>query len=152
MHELASGEFRIEPLPNEALPKSRIYIDGKPTDATVAGAYLEASLRWNDSFLIFTTDDVPFEEMLRIIFLDENLSVIDSAMLGAPYSTGSFRSLKIRDDDTVEFRFIGGITWVLKVFERTQLRVPLISDPRGVTRKFSFGCRFKIFGKPLPEI
>ncbi|MGV2288488.1 hypothetical protein AAHK20_07205 [Trinickia sp. YCB016] len=152
MHELASGEFRLEPLPDEAFPKSRIYIDGKPTDATIAGAYLEASLRWNDSFLIFTTDDVPFEETLRITLLDENLSIVDSATLGAPYSTGSFSSLKIRDDDTVEFRFIGGITWVLKIFKGTQLRFPLISDPTGVTRKFSFGCRFKIFGKPFPEI
>jgi hypothetical protein len=151
MRKFERGEFRIEPLPDETSPQSAIYIDGKPTGTIIPGAYLEASLRWNDSFLIFTTDDVPFEEMLRIILLDKNLSTIDSALLGAPYSTGSFDSLKIKDDDTVEFRFIGGITWTLQVFKEKQFRLPLISGPTGVTRKLSFGCRFKIFRKPLPD-
>jgi hypothetical protein len=154
MRELAEDEFYTESLQQvsaESTPKSRIYISGKPTESTIPGAHLEACLLWNNSFLVFTTDDIPNEDMLHVILLGPDLDVLDFATIGSAYSTGNFRSLSIKGDNLLGFEFIGGTTWTLELFRERRHRIPLISDPKGVIRKFSFSCRFKLFGNPLPD-
>lgn len=44
------------------LPESEVLVDGNPGRARVAGAVLEAAVRWDDFYLLFLTDDVPAED------------------------------------------------------------------------------------------
>jgi hypothetical protein len=132
-------------------PRSELIIDGIPTGQIVPGAVLEAAVEWKSCHLVFMTDDVPFEEMLRILLLDSQLKLLDSAQIGGPYSTGSFSSLTLREPDTVQFRFIGGTTWSVQLLSTSRLRVPFISEPRGVHRAFGFSRRFVVRGNPIPQ-
>jgi hypothetical protein len=97
------------------------------------------------------TDDVPFEETLSIHLLDERLDLLDSAFLGAPYSTGSFSDLDIAGSSTVQFRFIGDTTWSVEVLPRPVLRMPFVPDAPGVKRRFGFARHFVVRGKPRPQ-
>ena len=96
---------------DDSSPTSELVLNSIPSGRHIQGATLEAAVEWNSYYLLFTTDDVPHEEMLRIVLLDQNLNVLDTALIGSPYSTGSFSSLELFEPDTVKFRFIGGSPW-----------------------------------------
>ena len=132
-------------------PTSEIVLNGVPTGRHLEGATLEAAVEWNSSYLLFITDDVPNEEMLRIVLLDRELRVLDTAMIGSPYSTGSFSALELRKPNMVMFRFIGGSTWTVQLRPTRSWRLPLFSEPRGVHRPFGFSRRFIVHGTPSPE-
>ena len=134
-----------------APPTSEIVLNGTPTGRRIEGATLEAAVEWNSSYLLFVTDDVPHEEMLRIVLLDRELDVLDTALIGGPYSTGSFSALELHAPDTVKFRFIGGSPWTVELRPTSSFRLPLISEPRGVHRPFGFSRRFVVHGAPSPE-
>jgi len=142
---------RISEGTEEAPPTSELVLNGVPTGRTIQGTTLEAAVEWNSLLLIFVTDDVPFEEMLRVILLDEDLNVVDRALIGSPYSTGAFSSLELRAPDTVKFHFIGGSPWTVQLRSTRGLRLPFISEPRGVHRPFGFSRRFIVRGRPSPE-
>ncbi|MDP5009200.1 MAG: hypothetical protein NWQ13_09530 [Glaciimonas sp.] len=133
-------------------PKSEIRVDGIATGKIVSGAYLEAAVRWNDFYLLFMTDDCPFEESLNIHLLDKNADLVDSATMFSMYSTGSFSSLKLMEPNTLHYNFFGDIVWRLELLTTPVFSWPFLGNPRGVWRKFKFKCHFKIYGRPLPEI
>lgn len=141
---------RISEAAEVAPPTSEIALNGVPTGRRIEGATLEAAVEWSSAYLLFITDDVPYEEMLRIVLLDRNLDVLDSALIGGPYSTGSFSSLELRAPDTVRFRFIGGSPWTVRLLPARGWRLPLLSEPRGVHRPFGFSRRFVVDGSPAP--
>ncbi|QBE62406.1 hypothetical protein [Pseudoduganella lutea] len=129
---------------------SEIIIDGIPSDVTIAGATLEAALDWGDGYLMFVTDDVPNEEMLRIYLLRPDLTIIDSAVLGAMYSTGSFSNLRIPTPYMVQFQFFGGAPWQLTLRPEGLVTLPFFSDPKGVRRPFGFRRFFTLSSNPQP--
>lgn len=133
------------------VPRSEILIHGRPTGVFIEGALLEGAVAWGRSYLLFLTDDIPNEEMLRILVVDEHLRVLDSALLGAPYSTGSFAALTLCEPERVQFRFIGATLWTLTLLSRARFRWPLVSAPPGVFRRVGFRRRFIVSGNPLPE-
>jgi hypothetical protein len=141
----------LTPLTSDMAPTSEIIAGGVPTGKVVDGAIFEAALRWNEYVLLFLTDDVPFEDGLNIYLLDANLDIVDSAHMFFIYSTGIFSDLDLTQSDTVRFCFFGGIVWTLKLFHKKTFALPIISDPRGVSRPFTFFRRFRIYGRPLPE-
>lgn len=98
--------------------------------------------------MLFMTDDVPFEEMLSIHLLDAQMEVLDTALIGSPYSSGSFTSLLLVEPNTVQFRFIGNTLWRVELLSRPRFRVPFISDPSGVKRPIGFSCHFVVHGSP----
>lgn len=57
---------------------------GAPTMCFLAGAAVEAAVRWNDHFVVFTSDDVPHEDRLHVTVLDQALRVPDVATIGRP--------------------------------------------------------------------
>jgi len=132
-------------------PLSELLLDGKPSGQILKGAVLEAAVQWHAHHLLFLTDDVPYEEALRIVLLDEQWQVLDEAELGAAYASGSFSDLALLPPDLVRFRFIGGTDWTLRLFDQPQFRFPWVSEPRGVSRRFGFGRHFVIGGDPQPE-
>lgn len=141
----------VTPSTSDTVPTSEIVVAGVPTGKVLDGAVFEAALRWNKYVLLFLTDDVPFEDGLNIYLLDENLNVVDSARMLFIYSTGIFSDLDLTQPDTVRFRFFGGIIWTLKLFPEKKFALPVISDPLGVSRPFTFFRKFHISGRPLPE-
>lgn len=141
----------VTPSTSQKEPTSEVVVAGIPTGKILAGAMFEAALTWNEYVLLFLTDDVPFEDTLSIYLLDKNLNVADSARMYFIYSTGVFSILDLSEPDTVRFNFFGGIAWALKLFPDPKFAVPIISDPKGVHRPFTFFRRFQIYGRPLPE-
>jgi hypothetical protein len=135
----------------DEIPVSQILRNGVPTGKRISGAALEAAVRWKSHYLLFMTDDVPFEEMLGIHLLDANLNSLDSALIGGPYSSGSFSSLKLSEPDTVCFHFIGDTDWCIELLSSPQFRVPLISEPPGVKRPLGFSRHFIVRGSPRPQ-
>ncbi len=135
-------------------PKSEVLLNGRATGRQVAGAVLEAAIQWENFYLLFLTDDVPYEEMLRVVLLDQQLNPVDSALIGGPYSTGSFSALQLREPNRVDFRFIGGADWCIELLPRPRFRLPLFSqlrEPKGVYRAFGFSRHFIVRGNPRPQ-
>jgi len=141
----------VTPSTSDMAPTSEIIAGGVPTGKIVDGAIFEAALKWNDYLLLFLTDDVPFEEGLNIYLLDARLDIVDSAQMCFMYSTGIFSDLDLTQPDTVRFRFFGGVVWTLKLFPQKKFALPIISDPIGVSRPFTFFRRFRIFSRRLPK-
>jgi hypothetical protein len=136
---------------HETGPSSEVLIGGESTEKYVPGAILEAAVSWNDHFLLFMTDDVPNEEMLRVQLLNNRLDKIDSVIIGAPYSTGSFSSLELLPPDRIGFRFIGDCPWEIELLRQPGFRIPFVSEPKGVWRAFGFKRRFIVHGTPRPQ-
>ena len=79
------------------------------------------------------------------------LHLLDSATLGGIYSTGSFSLLASTEPDTLRFRFIGDTDWSVQVLPEAGFRVPLWSEPAGVSRPLGFSRHFIVRGQPQPE-
>lgn len=141
----------IEGSTDTSPPASEILVDDTPTGAVVGGAFLEAAIRCNEVFLLFMTDDTPFEEFLSIHLLDGHWQLLDSARLGAAYSTGSFSALRLTPPDSVRFRFIGDTDWTVEMLRRPGFRLPFVGDAPGVSRAIGFSRHFIVRGNPAPE-
>ncbi|WP_159628126.1 hypothetical protein [Massilia puerhi] len=132
------------------LAQSEILINGESTGKVITGEVLETAVEWRGLRILFVTDNIPLEDYLRIYLLDAQWQIIDSASLGAMYSTGAFSGLELQPPDILRFNFIGGITWTMELLETARFRLPF-TDPRGVSRPLSFSRRFNLKGRPLPE-
>jgi hypothetical protein len=136
---------------NDREPESELLLDCRATGKIITGACLEAAVRWSSCYLLFLTDNIAYEEFLRILLLDDQLNRIDSAQIGTPYSTGSFESLKLIGTNRVSFRFMGETPWTVDLLDKPGLRLPLVSEPRGVWRGLRFKRRFIVARNPTPE-
>jgi hypothetical protein len=125
-------------------------LGGVPTATVVPGAILECAVQWDRHYLVFATDDVPQEDTLHICLLDARLRLLDHAKLGAMYSTGHFHDLRIAAENTVRFRFIGETDWTLVLFGHPVFHLPLLMDPRGVSRPLRLSTHMRLYGKPRP--
>lgn len=155
MKLLPSSQFSLRPLGSpfsEDLPRSELLVNRQPTGHIIDGVILEVAVRWHDLLLVFVTDNIMYEEMLRIYLFDAALNIIDSARLGWIYATGVFSLLELRQPDTVRFRFFGDTDWALQLFDEEVFAVPFFKDPRGVSRPFRFHRRFQISGHPRPDL
>lgn len=82
------------------------------------GAVLEAEFAIGGMYVLFVSEDVPFEEALHILLIDSDLSVLDSAELSADYTPGIFENVAIIEPDMVEFSFFDRTErWRLKILE-----------------------------------
>jgi len=135
----------------DEVPASEVLLYGVSTGKLVSGKLLEAAVEWESRYLVFMTDDVPFEEMLSIHLLDDQMNLLDSARIGSPYSSGSFSSLLLCEPNTVQFRFIGDTLWRIELLSRPTFRIPFISEPPGVKRPMGFFRHFIVHGNPRPQ-
>jgi hypothetical protein len=129
-------------------PRSEVLRDGQPLGAQIDGVVLEAALTVADGYLLFSTDDVPHEDMLSITLLDSAGHTLDAARIGGPYSTGHFDHLRSVPPDTVHFRFSGGMDWTLHVLPAPRWRLPFSGDAPGVHRPLGFTRRFVVSAQP----
>lgn len=135
----------------DELPRSELILYGETTGKIVEGAVLEAAICWRGYFLVFLTDDIINEDTLRIYLLDPKLDIVDAARLGAMYSTGAFSALQLVEPNIIRFEFFGDTTWTLELLDDQSFSVPMVSDPKGVTRPFRLSHRFKLHGDPIPS-
>jgi hypothetical protein len=139
------------PYTDTAMASSELLLGDNPTGRIVTGAVLEAALEWQGYRIAFFTDDIPFEDMLRIYMYDANMTFVDAAVLGAMYCTGVFSDLKLQPPNALTFDFFGDTVWRMVLLAEREFALPFVSDPRGVWRKFKFFRHFRIEGKPQPE-
>lgn len=154
MRLLSTSEFSAQlasPHTDTELPSSELRLDDKPTGLVVTGAVLEAAVEWHGFRIAFFTDDIPYEDMLRIYMFDSSMALVDAAVLGARYSTGTFAELNLQPPNSLTFRFFGGTVWRMVLLDEQEFSLPFLSDPRGVSRKLKFFRHFRIEGKPQPE-
>ncbi|AYH00917.1 hypothetical protein F6Q07_16520 [Pectobacterium parmentieri] len=124
-----------------------VLLNGKATGVKVSGKVLEAAVKVDDVlYLIFLTDDVVFEESLNIflIGLGRNNTVVDYASIGAMYSTGMFKNIRIASSDSVVFDFMDDVRWKVIVHASPKLRVPFINEDKRVARPVGFKRYFSI--------
>jgi len=153
IHALPEGAVTLRRLPvaEDAGPMAELAVKGRPVPQPVPGAVLEAAFECDGRTLLFLTDDVPHEDALQVHLLDERQQLLDSATLSSMYSTGSFALIGMEPPRSVRFRFFGGTEWVVELLDEPAVRLPLISEPRGVHRRLGFTRHFKVHGQPQPE-
>ena len=138
----------IQPPSGTTLPSCELVIGGQPSGYRVEGCILEAAIKCVGGYLIFLTDDIPYEDSLNIHLIDHSGLLQDTARIGSIYSTGSFQDLQIQQPDKVAFRFIGDTVWCVQTLPKPALRIPLVSEPAGVHRPIGFKRHFAILRKP----
>lgn len=125
-------------------PLSSLSINGLNSETTVDGAIFETVIEFEAHYLVFTTNDCPYEETLNIYFLDPSLNALDQASLSWPYATGSFEIVDTILPNRVRFKFFEQEIWEITLATSKHFAPPFISDPRGVWRKLQLNRYFKI--------
>jgi hypothetical protein len=152
MELLSPNRFSLRiaiPASDTELARSEILLNGRASGTVVEGAVLEAAIQWREFVLAFLTDDIPSEDSLRIYLFDDHLKIVDSAWIGAMYSTGSFRQLELSEPNMVAFSFIGGTRWTVELLDREIVTVPFVGEPKGVHRPFSLHRHFRVRAEPV---
>ena len=147
MRQLSPSEFSLRLLGSpfsDEMPRSEVMFHGQATGKVIAGAVLEASIRWNDLVLAFVTDNTISQEAMHIYLFDAKLQVIDSAWLGSIYASGVFSLVDVCPPSIVRFRFLGDMEWSVELLSEEAFALPYVSDPCGVSRPFGFHRRFRI--------
>ncbi|MGF7223973.1 hypothetical protein [Pantoea agglomerans] len=112
---------------------------------------LEAAVNVDsDRYILFTTNDVIFEESLTVTLISLSQGKLESLQIGNEYSSGSFEELSVHDE-YIRFNFIGHSAWVIKVNGSPKLRLPFVSDTRGVKRASGLKTYLSIDAKPCPS-
>jgi hypothetical protein len=128
-----------------------LVIAGQPSGHRVNGCVWEAAIKCENGYLVFLTDDIPFEDALNIHLISPSGLLWDTARLFGLYSTGTFRELTIEPPDTVAFRFFRDTVWRVQVLPKPTWRIPFFSEPLGAYRPFGFKRQFVVSVEPHPE-
>jgi hypothetical protein len=144
LNNLELSAKQISPARDTETPKCQIEINGTATDSILEGAILEAAIKYQEFYLVLTTNDCPYEDTLIIHYLDQDLSILDWATLSWPYGAGSFTLINIFQPNRVKFQFFTRDDWEISLCPKVQWLIPYLSEPRGVWRKFELNHYFKI--------
>ena len=98
-------------------PASELLVNDQSTGVVLPGVTLEAQYRFGDRYLLFTTENVPYEEALHILLLDQGFRRLDHIELSHPFAEGTLSDVRARDAQ-VQFSFFGGDFWELSVAPR----------------------------------
>lgn len=143
-------EVSIEPLAAAAHepPRSRVLLHGRAREAVVTGRLLEGAVRSDDHYLLFLTDDTPYEELLHLHLLDAQGRALDGASIGGPYSSGRFEGPRVLGERRVGFGFIDEQEWEVELLPTWRLRLPLWAEPKGVWRARPLRYHFVLHARP----
>ena len=78
-------------------------------------------------YLIFTTDEVVFEESLNIYIKKKKKGVLDKLWIGQPYNTDTFNGVQIINDHSLTFNFLYLKDWKLTIYDEPKLRLSIYS-------------------------
>lgn len=94
--------------PYETWPlRSRLFLDGKPTDLALPGYELLNQFETSDGYILITDYDCPFEEITNFAFISQNLRLISCRWLGWMYETFLLERIEWIDERTF-IAVIGG--------------------------------------------
>ncbi|MEG0344718.1 MAG: hypothetical protein RR633_21240 [Acinetobacter sp.] len=103
-----------------------IMFDHKPSNILIRGKILESAVSVDENrYVIFTTDDVLFEESLNIYLIELGKGVVDQLFIGQAYQTDIFSGLKIADESSLSFSFLG--SWTLEVYAKAKFGIGINS-------------------------
>lgn len=81
---------------------------GEPTGLTVEGVELEAQFEHDGKYLLFVTENSPYEEGLHIYLVSRGntrFQLLDSVALGLPYAAGMLRNVRFDSSNRIHFEF-----------------------------------------------
>ncbi|PCM44932.1 hypothetical protein [Marinobacter sp. ANT_B65] len=114
----------------------------EPFGSPQKGALIEAQYQVDDDrYLLFITDDVPYEETLRIYLIAGNAEVLDSLEFGGYLANGTLEGLNVVGEQSIEFSFIHEKRCRLTVKSDSGWKKPLTFTP-GVSRPGGLKKRF----------
>jgi hypothetical protein len=108
-------KFRAEPAKDGE--RSRL-ISEEGLSVEVEGVTLEAQFLCSRGYLVITSDDNPYEEILHFYLLNEPGQVLDELSLGQMYHPGILRNVVPHADDRLDFSFFGSERWRLAILDR----------------------------------
>jgi|SRR5690625_3622325 len=132
--------------------QSEVWRSGYQFKALISGSVLETAIQLDDGrYLLFLTDDIPYEDFLSINLLSHAGNLLDHASIGYPYSTGRFSLVRMEPPNKVHFSFIDNAEWMIEILPKSVLRLPLVCEPKGVWRGMRMRRHFIVQGKPQPK-
>ena len=112
MEEIDSfGLKRIE----GKVPQSELLWQGEPIGLKVDGIFIEKQYRTEVWYLLFLTENLPYEEGLHIYLLNSERRLLDALELGGPYASAILKDVKPERETALTFSFFGGDQWRLEV-------------------------------------
>ena len=125
--------FFLAPVPvgEKETPRSKLLFDGTPTGTTVPGVVLDAQYRYGERYLLLTTENIPYEEALHILLLDQGFRVLDHLELSHAFAPGTLTDVEPAGDGRLRFSLFGGDRWELTVLPAPR-RLRLDDAPTGV--------------------
>lgn len=116
--------------------ESEIYLHGEKTGIIVPAQSLETAIRLNDGrYLLFMTDDIPYDESLEILLVKLNEGIQERVTLSTSYGSGTFLNMRLHDKH-IEFSYFGDEKWEVEVFSLRSFKLP-------------FGCNFLVTRHPI---
>ncbi len=147
MHLSITEDFTTKQIRNSSdlPPQSELLQNGIPTGIIIQGSILENVIQCGECFLVFMTDDVPYEDTLSIYLLDTQLNILDSASIGGMYLTGSLSDIKLTPPNHISFNFIDGCDCFIDILPAPKFHIPSLSPFNIVKRPFSFYRYFFLY-------
>ncbi|WNG58735.1 hypothetical protein F0U59_31375 [Archangium gephyra] len=120
--------------PREAGRPGALLHEGRETGIELDAAMLNAQFRVPpERYLLFFTDDCPYEEELQIILLDKDLRLLDGVKLGGMYTPGILSDIRQEGENQLSFSFFSDLRTTLQLHPEglTQLirRLPPLVKP-----------------------
>ncbi len=113
-------------------PHIQLLLQGHPTGRHLKGRELMDQYASGQRYVLITSDDNPFDEVLHIYLLDLELNILDEMDLSQPYTPGIYRP-QHHYGERLEFTFFPEGLWCLEVREQPK-RKPLNYDHYPVRR------------------
>jgi hypothetical protein len=115
--------FSLAPIPGsvDESPRANVLIDASSSGTTVPGVILEAQYRSGESYLLFTSENTPYEEALHVLLLSRRLALLDHVELSHPFAGGVLTNMEMPGDERLRFSFFGGDLWELTVLGAPRL-------------------------------
>jgi len=108
-------------------PLVQLTLEGEKVGSPIKGAHLEKQYCIQGlGYLLMLTDNVPYEETLRVYLVNENVEVIDELEFGAGMVTGTFEIVDDKNEDSIVFSFIHESLCKLQVLKTAHWCKPLL--------------------------
>lgn len=108
--------------------------EGRDTGFRIEAAVLEAPFQVQPGlYLLFFSDDNPYEEQLQVVLLDGHFRLLDGLALGQPYTPGVLSGVQPEGEHRIAFTFFSDTPMLLKVHPWGELhalrRLPPFARP-----------------------
>lgn len=96
--------------------KSKLCIYGKDTGIIISAYYLETAILLDDGrYLLFVTEDVPYDEYLELLLININHGIQEKITIALPYGSGTLREMRLYEN-YIEFSYFSDEVWRVEGF------------------------------------